>query len=265
MINLPRLQRQIVRTISDNSPTILTGVSVLGVVGTAYLSVRAGFEAHARLESIREQYSDHFAIGGDLTKKEMFKLTWKCYIPVVTVGALTITSMVLSNRISNKRVAAMATAYSLANAAFKDQLNLSETFKKKIAETYGDDVVEKVENEAAAEVAKTQDDSKQIMIIGDGEVTIHDSMTGRYFKSDIESIREAVNDINQSIFTSMYASLNDFFVELGLPRTGYGDEVGWNIDHKLEVSFGPKLAPNGKPCVEIIYSTQPIRDYHKVF
>ena len=268
MINLQglqRLQKQFTKKVVDHAPEILTAAGVVGVISTTVLAVRAGFEAHARLESIRERYADSFAVGEDLTKMDMLKLTWTCYIPVVTVGAMTIASIVVSSRVAQKRTAALATAYSLANTALSDQLNITESFKKKISETYGSEVVEKIENEVASEMTKSEEESKQILIVGNGEVMVYDSLTGRYFRSDIESIRKAVNDINETIFSSMYASLNDFFVELGLPRTGYGDEVGWNIDRKLAVTFDTKLAENGTPCIALNYATAPIRDYSKVF
>lgn len=268
MINFPRFQKQVVRTLSSNSPVILAGASIIGVIGTSVVSVRAGMKAVRKIDNLKaEQFEksrgEVDAEGIKLPLKETFLHTWTCYIPVVTVGALTITSMILSSKISSKRAAAMATAYSLTNVALKDQISLTEALKNKMKERLGEEETEKVEKEVAEE--RASEHQGPIIVMGNGEVLMHDTLTGRYFMSSVVTIEKARNTVNGIILDEMYASLNDFFSEIGLPRTNYGDEVGWNLDRKLEISFGSKVSEDGRPCVTIIYATDPIREYHKVF
>ncbi len=76
----------------------------------------------------------------------------------------------------------------------------------------------------------------------------------------METVRRAVNDVNEQIFQEMYASLNDFFNRIGIPASRVGSEVGWTTDNKLEVRYSTQLV-GGRPCVVIDYHKEPIRKF----
>lgn len=72
--------------------------------------------------------------------------------------------------------------------------------------------------------------NNQVIIAGSGKQLCYDGISGRYFESDIQTIRAAVNTINETMVYEMYASLGDFYNEMGLPPTTLSDELGWNLD-----------------------------------
>lgn len=240
----------------DNSPAILTGVAVAGTITTAILAGKAGFKsAHVIAEA--EQLQGGTSETPRERAKERFVWTWKLYIPAAVSGGLTVASLVYSNRISARRGAALATAFTLSERAFDE-------YKEKVVDQIGvnkeqrlrDDIMrDRVDNDPVSQ--------KEVIITGNGDVLCYETMSGRYFHSNMETLRKAQNDINAQIINQMYASQNDFCRLIGLPPTGYGEEVGWNTDKMLELQFSSVLSEDGKPCLAIGYTYTPIRDYHR--
>ena len=105
--------------INENSTTILTGAGVAGTVATAVLSGRASFKAALLLAD--EDRRDAAAAEREnapfvpLTTFERVKVVWPQYIPTVGLGAVTITSIIFSNRISAKEAAALANSSASRN------------------------------------------------------------------------------------------------------------------------------------------------------
>ena len=104
---------------------------------------------------------------------------------------------------------------------------------------------------------------KKVILTEKGGNTIcYDVISGRYFKSDRDTISRIVNDLNRKMRDEMYVSLNDFYYELGLDSTKMGDDLGWNIDKGyIEIDFSSHLDANGTPCLVIDYRVVPIYDY----
>lgn len=98
-----------------------------------------------------------------------------------------------------------------------------------------------------------------------GNTLCYDVVSGRYFRSDIDKIKKAENELNHRMISEMYISLNEFYYEVGLPRTSIGDELGWNIDGGLiGLEFSSQLAEDGTPCLVIDYGIAPRYEYEKL-
>lgn len=233
--------------LSDNSPTILSVVGVAGTIGTAVLSGRASWRARGRLENEDPR----------MPVREKAKRVWKLYIPTVSVGGTTVACIVGSNVISVKRGAALATVVSLSEAAFKE-------YRAKVVEHIGSAKEQRVRDEIAQDrVSRNPASSSQVITLGDSSVLCYETMTGRYFNCDMETLRRAENTINAQIIRHDYASQNEFFQEIGLPPTKAGEEIGWNSMNLLELEFSSVLSEDGKPCLSVGYYTVPIRDYYR--
>jgi hypothetical protein len=108
--------------------------------------------------------------------------------------------------------------------------------------------------------------NSEVIITEKGGTLCYDHLSGRYFKSDIEQIKRAVNELNRAMMFDMggYVSVNDFYDELNLSHTKIGDDLGWNLDHGLiDIHFGAQIADDGNPCIVLDYVVAPIRDYDK--
>ncbi len=262
---LTGLLRQVHRVrfiLNENSTTILTGVGVSGTIATAYLTGRASFKA-ANLITSETVILQEEAPNGDgfleLTKTSKVKLVWSLYLPPVGVGVLTITSIVMANKISSKQIAALTVASGISERAFQE-------YKAKVVEKLGERQDRAVRDEIAQDRVSNQPiGSREIILAGTGEVLCYDMTTGRYFQSTIEEIKKAENKVNHDVLHYNSVSLSEFYDEIGLPPTSYTDQVGWNMDNPIEVVFSTTMSSDQRPCIAIDFMKQPISGYDKIY
>lgn len=254
-MNIEQIVKVVKRSVVDNSPLILTYVAVAGVASTAILAVKATPKALQDLINA-QSHADRF--DRTLTTKDTIEVAWKHYIPAAASGAITIAAIIGSHSISKRRNAALITVYSLTETALKE-------YQAKVREQIGDNKEQKVRDAVAKDhIMNAPMVNAEVLVTGTGEQLCHDSFTGRYFKSDIEAIRRAQNDINARIINEMYASQNDFYRLIGLPGTTYGEEVGWTTDNMMDLEFSSHLADDGRPCLNIEYHATPVRGFYKI-
>ena len=240
----------------DNSPAILSGLAVAGVVSTVYLAVKATFKASDWIEGENQDRR----IKRDknplpMSPKEKFALTWRLYIPAVGTGALTIASIIGSNRIGAARATALAAAFKISESAFDE-------YKTKVIEKIGEKKESVVRDEIAQNRVNQIPAGKEVIFVG-GTQLCFDMFSGRSFMADLETLRQAQNTLNHRILSDFYASLSDYYDLIGLPPIGMSDEVGWNSDKLLECTYSGVLH-EGKPMIAIDFSVVPIRGYNRL-
>lgn len=250
MTNFKLMAKTAVDMAQRNMPHILTSMAITGAITTPILAVSATPKALMLIQD-EEEY-----IGRRLTKTETFKIAWKCYIPAASVGLASIGCIIGANSINTKRNAALAGLYSLTETAFKE-------YQAKVVETIGQNKEMKVRDEVARDhLAANPTSGNSVIITGNGDILCYDSTTGRYFRSDIEKIRQVVNELNFRLRSEMWISLNEFFYELGLKETGIGDDVGFHVDNNgIEINYSSQLADNGQPCLVLTYKVYPRHNY----
>ena len=260
-MSLDQLLKRAEKLVIDNSPTILTSIGVTGTIMTAYFTGRASFEARDIIETYRVEEGNLNNVASDrviIDYKTKVKLVWKEYIPAIGTGVLTIAAIIAANRIGMRRAAALAAAYSLSERAFNE-------YKTKVVEKIGDTRERDVRDEVAQDrVKKNPITHSEVVLTENGDVICYDSISGRYFTSNMETIRRVQNDVNARIISDYYCSLNDLYNGLGLPRTPYGEEVGWNANSLLDIQFSAVLSEEGKPVISLDYRVYPVRDYHRL-
>ena len=248
--NFTKIFNNVKDAVGKHSPEILTGIGIAGMVTTTVLAVKATPKA---LELIKEDSRDNH--DGDpyaYTKVEAVKSAWKCYIPAVATCALSTACIISSSTVHTKRNAAIAAAYELSQKALVD-------YKDAVIETIGEKK-EQIVKEKIAENRLKEDpvSKKEVILTGKGSTLCYESLSGRYFESDMESIKHAVNVLNAQMLDDMYVSLNDFYDLIGLSYTDMGEKLGWSIDDGLvETSFSAKTTDDGQLCLVLDYSTQP--------
>lgn len=254
-----QILKRVERLVADNSPVILTAVGVAGTVGTAVLAGKATLKADRILKADYRQLCREVANGEPTPKKRDYRLhqarlVWKEFVPPVAVGTLTVTSIVFSNRISTKRAAALATAYTVLDNSFGD-------YKEKVIEVVGKNKEEKVREAVARERMDENPPPREVIIMGDAESLCFDSYSARYFKSTMEDLKRAQNDINYQIIEQDYATLADFYTQIGIMAPGHSYEVGWNHDSPLDLVFTSVMSEEQKPCISIEFRVAPIRGF----
>lgn len=257
-MTLSTILKQAEKFTTDHSPQILTGIAVAGTISTAYLTGKAAIKA-VRMIDVKnvEIYKDNRDLPA-LDNMGKVKLTWKLFIPSVGVGALTVTSCILANQIGTRRAAAMAAAYTISQEAFGE-------YKEKVLEKLGENKERAVRDDIAQDRVKNNPVTEEkIIIAGGGKVLCYEPYTGRYFMSDMESLKKAQNDLNYMVLNNYYASLSDFYDLIGLDRTKISDDMGWNSDKMLELTFSTVLSDDDRPCMVMDYQVVPIRGYSRV-
>jgi hypothetical protein len=248
-MKLSILAKQAKKAVADNSPALLTALGVTGSLTAMYLTGKASFKAAEILAKETAQRE----VDGDpeMDNWDKADLVWREYIPAAGIAALTVASIIGANHISTKRVAAFASAYSMAEKGFSQ-------YKDKVLEKVGP----KKESEIVDEVAKQQLQDhplkkSPIIITGKGDHLCFDAHSGRFFQSDIEKVRSAVNDINFQVLNQDSASLSDYWSLIGLDSTDGSDDLGWTTDKKLEAHYTSDLTKEGTPCLVVTFLTRP--------
>lgn len=254
--------------LEENSSSILTAGAVIGTTMTAVLTAKASFKAadilsddyHARAQAgVEKAQEEGFASVTERTTFEKVKLVWPQYIPPVIMGTATIGCVIAANVMSAKRAAALAAAYGIS------ERNLRE-YKEKTLEKLGLNKERALRDEIAQDRVTTNP-NREVLVIASGDVLCFDMHTGRYFRSTVERIRKAENTINQELFNHQYASLSQFYEEIGLAPTSFSDEVGWNMAQTgaLEIRFSTTQTEDEQPCIAIDFTNPPKTDYTQLY
>lgn len=236
----------------DNSPTLISAFAVTGTLTTAFLTGKATFKA-AEILAEKKREDDFREINGpELTKKDMAKLVWKEYIPPAIAVVGTIGCIITANSISSARLAGLAAAYKLTEKQYVE-------YKDKVIEKLGLQDEKRMRDELNEERVRKNPPSDDIqMLATEDEVLFLEAWTGRYFRSKMHIIKAAENTINRSLIHDNYATLSDFYDEIGLARTQESSEVGWSLDNPISLDFTSTIADGGtRPCIVMEYSNLP--------
>ena len=256
-MSLHTVIRRSEKFLSDNSPLILTGIGAAGVLSTAFLTGKASIKAYQILEENKPfDFNGYSKPPAPLTNKEKFLLTWKTFIPAGGMALTTIAAIILANRIGTRRAAALAVAYTAAERGFQE-------YREKVVETIGKKKETEIRDAVAQDQVTRAGISSNMVIIGTGDCIFVDARTMRPFMSDMQSVKKAINDVNWKINTSVYASVNDWYDKVGLPRVPDGDDFGWS-NTLLDPHITTTITDDEKPAFLIKFTEQPIRNYDKV-
>lgn len=245
-MKIKRVVRSLGNTIDANSPAILTGIGVAGVLSTVALAIKSTSDA---IYAINEEEA---RLNQYLTNRDKVELVWKLYIPTAASSALTIVAIIGSNRISTRRNAALIGLYSMADTALKE-------YQDKVADTIGKKKEEKIRDEIAKDKLDNNPvEGREILVTGKGDCLFFDTLSGRYFRSDLETVRRIQNDFNELLFNDMFLPVNDLYDLLGLEPTDLGRSAGWDVQNgKLDIRFSAKIATDGEPCIVLDYTIEP--------
>lgn len=250
---LTKLLYSVRSSLQKRSPEILLGVGVAGVISTVVTAVKVTPKAMILLDEKKKELETD-----ELRTADVIKTAWKCYIPSAVIGTLSITCIIGANAINLKRSTALATAYSLSESALK-------LYQEKVMETIGEKEERKVRDAVAKErITKDPVTKKEVIITENGSTLCYDELSGRYFKSDIETLKRAVNNLNRSMLRSFdnSISLNDYYNEIGLESIPTGEYLGWNVNKGLvELDLSTQLTTTDVPCVVVDFKNRPVYNY----
>ena len=236
--------------LSKNSPTILTGVSILGVMSTIYMASQDTIKAQEILKKMQPR-----------DRKEQIRTTWKCYIPTAVSAATTVACILGSHYCSTRQKEALASAYLLSQTTLQE-------YQKKVIERIGvnkeraihEEVVKEISDRQSPVVAYSQGVA-DVIDTGHGATLFYDVPGDRYFKSDINYLKTQVNDLNREVRTEMYFDWNEIMYRWGLPAMRFGEDRIFTNEHPFNPDFVPEIMENGQTRIIISYDLIPRSAY----
>lgn len=182
---------------------------------------------------------------------EVAKVTWKFYIPSAVATATGIFLVLKSHSMLKNRLAAFSVAYAGLDTAYK-------LYKKNAVDILGEKKEQEIKDAVAKDrLTQASEVDEGLLNVSNGTLC-YDVGSDRYFRSDIESIRRAINNMNKLMMDDGYVGLNDVYYEMGLEPVPFGEELGWRIDDGLiDVSFSSQLKNKKEPCLVVEFYAKP--------
>lgn len=253
--NLSKAIKNAQRTLSKKSPEILTGLGIAGMITTTVLAVKATPKALKLIEDAQYEKEEL------LTAPEKIKAAWKPYIPAAISGTVSIACLIGAQSVNAKRNAALAAAYKLSETALTE-------YRDKVVETIGEKREKTVREKVAQErIEKNPVSQSEVIVTEKGNTLFFEPLSGRYFKSDVESVKKVVNELNKRMIGGeQYISLSEFYSEIGLSHTQISDDIGWRVDRDIiEIDYPAIKADDGTPCLSLEYLVRPEYDFDKLY
>lgn len=236
-----------------NKSSILTGASIIFGIGAVGTAVYGTVKAVRKVDEVKEEKGVE-----KLEPKDLLKTVLPCYIPMAGLELASVACLIGSTKAHKESIAALSTAYSLSESAFK-------AYKEKVAETIGEKKEAAIQEKISDDKIVHRPPAKELIInTGDGDTLFYDSVSGRYFMSNIEHIKRSVNELNRRMIDDLFISLNELYYEWNLEEVDCGRLLGWNIERGyITIHYSAKLTQDEKPCVVLEYSVPPLYNYDK--
>lgn len=208
-----------------SSPTILTCVSVIGVIATSVMAVKATPKAMMLLEQATDEK------GEKLTKLEVVRVVGPVYIPALAIGVSTISCIFGANILNKRNQASLVSAYAMLSESYKQYKGAANT-------VYGEDADSKIKAQMAKDtyisdgwgysVYSPDLDSESEKIL------CYDLFSQRYFTSTMAAVLNAQYHVNRNLQLRGEVSINEFYEFLGIDKIENGNNIGWNINELIE-------------------------------
>lgn len=206
----------LVKGVKDNASTILTCVSLIGLVGTVIFTAKAAPKVKDRLDEREEDLRDLYVRSKDMTEEEFKKeekeikkdamkdIVKECSKP----GACAVVCAfgTIAAQITN--LSSIATL-SGAVAFWK---NKNYVLEEKAKEIIGDGKLTKIKDEIAKDNVNeslSNDNRVPIVDTGNGDELFYDELGNQWFLDKIENVEHQVNKFNADLLNT-HASYYDF-------------------------------------------------------
>lgn len=269
--NLTHFIKVIQKGLIDHSPEILTALGITGMASSMFMVAKATPKALKKIEEAeKEKHNDfnpdEFSVGKEpLTRMETVKAVWKTYAPAAITFTTSTACIVGAHSINARRNAALVTACQLSTTALNE-------YKEAAVEIVGEEKAKEIRDkviEERKERSKINDDTiaSPSSYSIDEDVLIREPVSGQYFWSTEEKVKGIQNELNGRMIDGReYSiSLNELLAELGLKRHILGDDIGWNVDRRIDLYCCDSHTDNKKPCFEIAYLTPPEHEYRDYY
>lgn len=253
----------------EQSPAILAGLAVVGVISTAYCA----WKAAPRYEEVLERHKEDMkkVKKGDkeaerAVKKETAKDLVIILGPMIISLGASIGMIIGSQRISARRITALSAAYTLSSDMVKD---LNQQMKAEFGPKKTDQVKQKVMEKRVRESNDGDLPTRTPAMCQSGLYWCRDYYTGQMFQTSSFIIGQAIVEASTEASRESYTTLKDFYYALqkhgskemeNIFRSPIGDQFGWLVDDisdgSLPISYTAVLADDGSPILALEYEVR---------
>ena len=258
---ITHLTRTLNRTglkIKKHSPEILLATGTVGVVASTVMACKATLKVEEIVDEAKEKIDTIHQVSADPAMTEKYSeedgkkdlaIVYtqtavkfiKLYGPSVTIGVASLACMIGSNRILNKRNAALAAAYAAVDKSFKE-------YRGRVIERFGKQMDRELRyNIKAQEIEETTVDANGKETITKKTVDVMDPNSYSQYAIVFDDSNEGwdpdperskyfliqqQNWANERLKSRGHLFLNEVYDMLGAKRTKAGAQVGWVYDEK---------------------------------
>ncbi len=222
-----------------NSPSLLFGAGIAGVVGSNVLSCAATLKMQDVLEDTQEKLNTaKTLVHDDYSEKDRKRdialihmqagaRIVKLYGPAILVGGASIAALTRSHNILNERNAALTAAYAALDKGFKE-------YRNRVVDKYGADQ-DREFRYGSREVEIIEDGKKRTVTrVGDEDPSVYarffDPFSTSWSKEpeyNLLFLKCQQTYANDLLLARGHVFLNEVYDMLGVPRSKAGSIVGW--------------------------------------
>ena len=196
------------------SPLIISGILAGGIGLSMYLTSKNTRKAIRIIDEAEEKR------GEELTSKEKIKISYKCFIPSVSVGTATIIFAIGTNLMNNKQQLSTVAAYKLFKSYYSN-------YRKILIEKYG----EEVDKDIKFEMARSNYAYHCIDLdIPDKKVYFYEAITNQYIMLYERDMIDAEYHFNRNYALACELTLNDFLHMVGMKEIA-DKNLGWSMNN----------------------------------
>jgi hypothetical protein len=227
--------------LEKNSPSLLFGAGVVGVVGSTVLACRATLKMQDVLEETQEKLNTAKTLQhDDYSEKDRQRdvaiihvqagaKILRLYGPSILVGGASIAALTRSHNILNERNAALTAAYAALDKGFRE-------YRGRVVEKYGEDQDREFRH-GSKEVEIMEDGKKKTVTrVGDDDPSVYarffDPFSASWSKEpeyNLVFLQCQQSYANDLLLARGHVFLNEVYDLLGIPRSKAGSIVGWIV------------------------------------
>ena len=229
------------KLIAENSSEILIGVGTFSLLSAIPLACRNDNKECYAWERVKETQST--------TKLQRIKHKFKYHLTTIAVASAGVTEIAIGVYGEKKEKAILGTLVGIAE-------NRASAYARKLEEVIEDKASFKDVQGAIERNNMQPINEDRITHTGYGSDLCYDTVTGRYFRSDVKTIENQVAKLNNRLSIERYLTLNEVQTELGLTSTTAGQLLGVSVELTgfIDVRFEATLREGYEPCIMVIYS-----------
>jgi hypothetical protein len=242
--------------LQKNSPGVLFGAGVIGMVGSTVLACRATLKMETVLDESKGKLDtaktlQHYQYSEKDRQRDITLIQFqtgvkivRLYAPAIILGGISIVALTRSHNILTKRNAALTAAYTALDKGFNE-------YRARVVDKYGEEADQHLRygTETVEIVDPKTKKKKAITRVASGEPSIY----ARFFDNGSTSwnkepeynlifLQCQQNYANDLLKSRGHVFLNEVYDMVGVPRSKAGAVVGWILSPNGEtdnfVNFG---------------------------